>query len=66
MCQDAEGGAAMDEEPVALTGSFATKQLSEAYDVLASDTSEIRLLVGTTPAAVWPTARLPRAGSRWP
>jgi hypothetical protein len=56
----------MDEEPAALTGSFATKQLSEAYDVLASDTSEIRLLVGTTPAAVWPTARLPRAGSRWP
>jgi hypothetical protein len=56
----------MDEEPVALTGSFATKQLSEAYDVLASDTSEIRLLVGTTPAAVWPTARLPQAGSRWP
>ena len=28
--------------------SFATKQLGEAHDVLAPDTSEIRLLVGTT------------------
>src|SRR5215217_7259298 len=28
--------------------SFATKQLGEAYDVLAPDTSEIRLLVGTS------------------
>ena len=27
---------------------FATRQLGEAYDVLAPDTSEIRLLVGTT------------------
>jgi mannose-6-phosphate isomerase-like protein (cupin superfamily) len=28
--------------------SFATKQLGDAYDVLAPDTSEIRLLVATT------------------
>jgi mannose-6-phosphate isomerase-like protein (cupin superfamily) len=28
--------------------AFATKQLGEAYDVLAPDSSEIRLLVGTT------------------
>jgi mannose-6-phosphate isomerase-like protein (cupin superfamily) len=28
--------------------AFATKQLGEAYDVLAPDTSEIRLLVGTS------------------
>ena len=38
----------MDEEPAGLTRSFATKQLGVAYDVLAPDASEIRLLVATT------------------
>jgi mannose-6-phosphate isomerase-like protein (cupin superfamily) len=40
MLQDAEAG-----DPAA---TFATKQLGEGCDVLAPDTSEIRLLVGTT------------------
>jgi mannose-6-phosphate isomerase-like protein (cupin superfamily) len=38
----------MNEEPGGPAATFATRQLSEAYDVLAPDTSEIRLLVGTT------------------
>ena len=38
----------MGEEPERPTTAFATKQLGGAYDVLAPDTSEIRLLVGTT------------------
>ncbi len=38
----------MDKEIGGLTAAFATKQLGEAYDVLAPDTSQIRLLVGTT------------------
>jgi mannose-6-phosphate isomerase-like protein (cupin superfamily) len=38
----------MDEVPRGAAAPFATKQLGEAYDVLAPDTSEIRLLVGTT------------------
>ena len=38
----------MNEEPGGPTTPFVTKQLSEAYDVLAPDASEIRLLVGTT------------------
>jgi mannose-6-phosphate isomerase-like protein (cupin superfamily) len=42
-----ETGAVMDEEPVD-SAAFATKQLGDAYDVLAPDTSEIRLLVRTT------------------
>ena len=37
----------MDEEPAG-PAEFATKQLGDGYDVLAPDTSEIRLLVGTT------------------
>jgi mannose-6-phosphate isomerase-like protein (cupin superfamily) len=41
-------GATMDEGPGSRAASFATKQLGEAYDVLAPDTSEIRLLVATT------------------
>jgi mannose-6-phosphate isomerase-like protein (cupin superfamily) len=38
----------MSEEPAGSATTFATRQLSEAYDVLAPDTSEIRLLVGTS------------------
>jgi mannose-6-phosphate isomerase-like protein (cupin superfamily) len=38
----------MIEEPGGPEPAFVTKQLGEAYDVLAPDTSEIRLLVGTT------------------
>ena len=38
----------MDEVTESFPAAFATKQLSEAYDVLAPDTSEIRLLVGTS------------------
>jgi mannose-6-phosphate isomerase-like protein (cupin superfamily) len=38
----------MDEEPGDSVTAFATGQLGQAYDVLAPDTSEIRLLVGTT------------------
>lgn len=39
----------MDEEPAGLSATgFSTKQLGGAYDVLAPDTSEIRVLVGTT------------------
>jgi mannose-6-phosphate isomerase-like protein (cupin superfamily) len=38
----------LNEEPGGLATAFATRQLGEAYDVLAPDTSEIRLLVGTT------------------
>ncbi len=38
----------MSEDPEDPAAVFATKQLGEAYDVLAPDTSEIRLLVGTT------------------
>jgi mannose-6-phosphate isomerase-like protein (cupin superfamily) len=38
----------MDEDSGGLAAAFATRQLGEAYDVLAPDTSEIRLLVGTT------------------
>ena len=38
----------MNEEPGGPAATFATRQLGEAYDVLAPDTSEIRLLVGTT------------------
>jgi mannose-6-phosphate isomerase-like protein (cupin superfamily) len=38
----------MNEEPGGPAAAFATRQLGEAYDVLAPDTSEIRLLVGTT------------------
>ena len=38
----------MDEGAGDTAAAFATKQLGEAYDVLAPDTSEIRLLVGTT------------------
>jgi mannose-6-phosphate isomerase-like protein (cupin superfamily) len=38
----------MDEDSGGPAAALATKQLGEAYDVLAADTSEIRLLVGTT------------------
>jgi mannose-6-phosphate isomerase-like protein (cupin superfamily) len=38
----------MDEESGGPAAAFATRQLGEAYDVLAPDTSEIRLLVSTT------------------
>jgi mannose-6-phosphate isomerase-like protein (cupin superfamily) len=38
----------MDEEPGGPAAAFVTKQLGEAYDVLAPDTSEIRLLISTT------------------
>src|SRR5918993_4161748 len=38
----------MNEEPGGPAAAFATKQVGEAFDVLAPDTSEIRLLVGTT------------------
>ena len=37
----------MDEEP-GDSAAFATKHLGDEYDVLAPDSSEIRLLVGTT------------------
>jgi mannose-6-phosphate isomerase-like protein (cupin superfamily) len=37
----------MNEELGDPAAAFATKQLGEAYDVLAPDMSEIRLLVGT-------------------
>jgi mannose-6-phosphate isomerase-like protein (cupin superfamily) len=37
----------MDENSGGAAALFATRQLGEAYDVLAPDTSEIRLLVGT-------------------
>jgi mannose-6-phosphate isomerase-like protein (cupin superfamily) len=37
----------MDENSEGAAALFATRQLGEAYDVLAPDTSEIRLLVGT-------------------
>lgn len=44
-----EAGAEMDEESVGPAPvGFVTKQLGGAYDVLAPDTSEIRLLVSTT------------------
>jgi mannose-6-phosphate isomerase-like protein (cupin superfamily) len=48
MSHDAKAGPAMDEVPRGAAAAFATKQLGEAYDVLAPDTSEIRLLVSTT------------------
>src|SRR5829696_7859478 len=38
----------MDELSGGAAATFTTTQLGEAYDVLAPDTSEIRLLVGTT------------------
>ena len=38
----------MDEESEGSAAAFATKHLGGEYDVLAPDTSEIRLLVGTT------------------
>jgi mannose-6-phosphate isomerase-like protein (cupin superfamily) len=38
----------MDEGAGDTAAVFATKQLGEGYDVLAPDTSEIRLLIGTT------------------
>ena len=38
----------MNEELGGVAAAFATKQVGEAYDVLAPDTSEIRLLVATT------------------
>ena len=38
----------MDEELVGSVAAFATEQLGGAYDELAPDTSEIRLLVRTT------------------
>ena len=38
----------MDEEQGGPAAAFTTKQLGDAYDVLAPDTSEIRLLVGTS------------------
>ena len=37
----------MNEEPGGSEPAFVTKQLGEVHDVLAPDTSEIRLLVGT-------------------
>src|SRR3954453_14649343 len=42
----------MDEELGGVAAAFATKQVGEAYDVLAPDTSEIRPLVATTRARV--------------
>ena len=44
----AEMGAAVNEELASSTTVLATAQLGESYDVLAPDTSEIRVLVGTT------------------
>src|SRR5687767_10113177 len=41
-------GTRMDEESGDPGAAFITRQLGEAYDVIAPDTSEIRLLVGTT------------------
>ena len=38
----------MDEEPANPAAAFATKQLGLEHDVLAPDTSEIRLLVNTS------------------
>jgi mannose-6-phosphate isomerase-like protein (cupin superfamily) len=38
----------MNEEPGGSAAAFATKHLGGEYDVLAPDSSEIRLLVGTT------------------
>src|SRR5215210_3182261 len=38
----------MDKHSAGAAAAFTTAQLGEAYDVLAPDTSEIRLLVGTT------------------
>ena len=37
----------LNEEPGRPAATFATRQLGESYDVLAPDTSEIRLLVAT-------------------
>ena len=37
----------MDDETSDVAASFATKQLGDAFDVVAPDGSEIRLLVGT-------------------
>ena len=37
----------MEEEPGGSTPAFTTKQLGDEYDVVAPDSSEIRLLVGT-------------------
>jgi len=45
---DGEAGDEMNNEPEGPAAAFATRQLGEKYDVLAPDTSEIRLLVGTT------------------
>jgi mannose-6-phosphate isomerase-like protein (cupin superfamily) len=42
-----EATVGVEGELVAPEASFATAQVGEAYDVLAPDTSEIRLLVGT-------------------
>ena len=38
----------MDQEPADGATAFTTKQMGGAYDVLAPDTSEIRVLVSTT------------------
>ena len=43
-----EAGLAMNEELMSSSAAFATAQLGDTYDVLAPDTSEIRILVGTT------------------
>jgi mannose-6-phosphate isomerase-like protein (cupin superfamily) len=42
-----EMGAGMVEEPADAAPALAIKQLGDAYDALAPDTSEIRLLVAT-------------------
>jgi mannose-6-phosphate isomerase-like protein (cupin superfamily) len=42
----------MNEEPGGSAAAFTTKQLDSEYDVLAPDSSEIRLLVGTARGSV--------------
>ena len=48
VARDEDAGAERDEEAEGSAATFTTSQLGDAYDVLAPDTSEIRLLVGTT------------------
>lgn len=59
----------MDEQPADSTAAFDTKQLGGEYDVLAPDTSEIRLLVSTTRGSLahgtLPPGRVSLAMAHW-
>jgi mannose-6-phosphate isomerase-like protein (cupin superfamily) len=57
-------GAELDAEPSDLGAPFATTHLGEAYDVLAPDTSEIRLLVSTSRGSLAHGTLLPGQVSR--